>query len=534
MTQQSFSFGYRFSCASILAALCLSLAACSGAAGSDASDNAGDADPTPSAGNSGNIGNAGNANGGSAGTSNGGSGKAGASGAGSGNAGSGNGACAGDPVCASLNGLGVDTNKTPRVGPAGGELPASFNPFGGKVTALYPKQELYIGGLSLGKSANNSAIVERHADLPQDPASNVMFQAAEAWTKAALHAAVAGDFDGDGRQEIAGLYVKNGALMLHTIGNEKAAFATADVTLGQYEVSALGAAAGDFDGDGKDEIAIAIAQTAGTKLLFAEDAATLFEIDPTLTQSLPRETAGATLDYRLAAGNLDYDGAEELVLVANETLGAFQDGKGSAHYFVYDDQNSRFSGLKDGLVQGKDGAVYNALLASPAVIDVDADGVGEVVLAGLTSHEPGAPVEMILIALDDAAQQFAPLAAKHTSDDRELDSEGGGEQRYENVLVNGLDFDGDLAQDIQVNQVVFSNFSKSSAPFSKLFEINPEEFQTKQGFEFRPDNATLAVGDMNGDKHDDIVALSRDRDAVFIWGFQGVDANKKPLYGKID
>jgi len=527
MNHQSFSFGYRFSCASTLAALCLSLAACSGGAG-DANDTAVDAGQTQTTGSAG-------AGTGNAGSANGGTGNAGADNGGTGNAGADNGACAGDPVCASLNGLGVDTTKTPRVGPAGKDLPASFNPFGGKVTALYPKQELYIGGLSLGASANNSAIVERHADLPKDPANNVMFQAAEDWTKAALHAAVAGDFDGDGRQEIAGLYVKSGTLMLHTIGSEKAAFATADVTLGKYEASALSAAAGDFDGDGKDEIAIIIAQTAGTKLLFAEDANALFEINPKLSQSIPRETTAATLSYRVAAGNLDYDGAKELVLVANEVVGSFQDGKASAHYYVYDDQNAHFAPLQDGIVQGKDGSVFNALIAAPAVIDVDADGVGEVVLAGLVSHESAQPVELILIALDDPAHRFATLAVKHTLDYRDLSSDGSGEQRYENVLVNGLDFDGDLAQDIQVNQVVFSNFSKSAAPFSKLFEINAEEFQTKQGFEFRPDNSTMAVGDMNGDKHDDIVALSRDRDAVFIWGFQGLDAtSKKPLYGKVD
>ena len=61
-----------------------------------------------------------------------------------------------------------------------------------------------------------------------------MFQAADDWTQAPLHAAVAGDFDGNGRQEIAGIYVKDGSLYLHSIGDEPSKFATQDVLLGQY------------------------------------------------------------------------------------------------------------------------------------------------------------------------------------------------------------------------------------------------------------------------------------------------------------
>lgn len=40
--------------------------------------------------------------------------------------------------------------------------------------------------------------------------------------------------------------------------------------------------------------------------------------------------------------------------------------------------------------------MHNALVASPPVIDVDADGVGEVVLAGLVSHESSQPLELII------------------------------------------------------------------------------------------------------------------------------------------
>ncbi|HEY0469748.1 MAG TPA: VCBS repeat-containing protein, partial [Polyangiaceae bacterium] len=436
-------------------------------------------------------------------------------------------------MCAALNGLGVDTTKTPRVGPNGSPLPASFNPFGGKVTALYPKQELYIGGLKLAGTSKTSAIVERHADKSGEPANNVMFQAADDWTTAALHTAVAGDFDGNGRQEIIALYVEDGSIWLHSIGDENSKFATQDVLLGKYDVSALSAIAGDFDGDGKDQLAIAIAQTTGTKLLFAGDAGTLFKIDDAQTKSIARDTAGSTLSFRLAVGNFDYDPAKELVLVTNEAVGAFDAGQGSAHYFVYDDQGTKFLAQKDGYVQGKDGSLYSALVAAPAVIDVDADGVGEVLLAGLVSHDFSGPVEMILLALDDAAHQFSAIAAKHTSDYRDLSDQTSVPQ-YQSIVINGLDLDGDLAADIQVNQTVFSNFAKSKAPFSKLYEIDGQEFQGKSSFQFRADNATIAVGDFNGDKHDDIVALSSDRSKLNIWGYQSLGASKQPIFGKID
>jgi hypothetical protein len=547
MSSQSLRINHRFSCAPALASLCLALAACGGGANDAASSddtgaagrtsgNAADAGKGDNAGSADDAGADGADDSGSAGSAGGehtGKGGAASGSAGAGNPGSSKVNCGSDAVCASLNGLGVDTTKTPRVGPTGSPLPDSFNPFGGKVTALYPKQELYIGGLKLAGSSKGSAIVERHADKPGDPANNVMFQAAEEWTTAALHTAVAGDFDGNGRQEIAGIYVKDGAIWLHSIGDEKATFAVQDVQLAKFDVSAISAAAGDFDGDGKDELALAIAQTTGTKLLFLDDAGTLFKIDSALTKSIPRDTANSTLSFRLAAGNLDYDQAKELVLVTNEALGAFDAGQGTAHYFVYDDQSTKFAARKDGIVQGKDGSLYSALVAAPAVIDVDADGVGEVVLAGIVSKNFSGPVEMILVALDDAAQRFAPLAAKHTVDYRDL-SDQASVPRYMNVLVNGLDLDGDLAQDIQVNQTVFSNFAKSTAPFSKLYEIDAEEFQGKSTFEFRADNATVAVGDLNGDKHDDIIALSYDRERVMVWGFQNLNADKKPVFGKID
>jgi len=535
MTTRSQRFNRRFSCAAALASLCLSLAACSGGASDTStgaagqSATAGNANTAGSAGSADDADNAGRADDGGT-ADNGGNG---VSKAGGGNVGGASGACGNDPVCASLNALGVDTSKSPRVGPNGSELPASFNPFGGKVTALYPKQELYIGGLQLAGSAKTSAIVERHADKAGDPPNNVMFQAAEDWTLAALHTAVAGDFDGNGRQEIAGIYLKEGSLWLHSLGDEPSKFAVRDVQLGKYDVSALSAAAGDFDGDGRDELVIAIAQTTGTKLLFADDASTLFKIDGALTKSIPRDIAGSTLGFRLATGNLDYDAAKELVLVTNEAVGAFETGQGSAHYFVYDDQSTKFAAQKDGNVQGRDGALYSALVAAPAVIDVDADGVGEVVLAGIVSKDFSGPLELILVALDDAAHRFLPLATKHTSDYRDL-SEQTSAPRYENVVVNGLDLDGDLAQDIQINQTVFSNFAKSAAPFSKLYELDGQEFQGKSSFEFRADNAAMAVGDLNGDKHDDIVALSADRSKLLVWGFQGLNASKQPIFGKID
>ena len=42
-----------------------------------------------------------------------------------------------------------------------------------------------------------------------------------------------------------------------------------------------------------------------------------------------------------------------------------------------------------------------------------------------------------------------------------------------------------MAQDIQVNQTVYSSFAKSAAPFSKLFEIDGLQFQGKNNFEFQ-------------------------------------------------
>lgn len=492
---------------------------------------------TVSAGNAGEAGDAGESGsggksgkGGSGGSSAGTGGKAsaGSGGSSAGSAGSGGkytGSCDdADEVCRSLDSLGVDVKSTPRLDDRGEPLPGSYNPLGSRVRPLFPALELFVGGMRTQGATNPASLLELHddaADAGVDPQLSRDF-ANSAWTQSAAHAAVAADVDGDGIQEIVGVFSDASSLRLRVLSNPMAGDQQQEVQIAAFAAESLAMAAGDFDGDGKQELAIAAVRASETQILFVDDAATTFSVIAAQTKHIPRP-AGAATHYRLAAGNLDYDGGDELAIVKNEAVN-WNGGDANAAYFVWDDQSTGFAELASGDVAFRDGSLYRALAAGVDIVDMDWDGIGEVVLGGVTHADAYPILGHVVATLDDAVHGLTPIAVKYFLDNEASYERDDVSTRYKTVIVKGLDVDGDLRPEVLVNRHVLSNLSQktSTEAWPLRLALPLDKIQTeKNQFEFASDNAAIAVGDMNADKRDDIVFLGGFKDEVYVYGLTG-------------
>jgi hypothetical protein len=117
--------------------------------------------------------------------------------------------CDQNPVCKSLNALGVGTDETPRLDANGDPLPDTFNPLGSQRHALNPVSELFVGF----RFASESSVFELHDD-EDETRTNPLVRTYTDDLTAMLSTVVAADLDGDGAQEIAGLWFDEGELVL--------------------------------------------------------------------------------------------------------------------------------------------------------------------------------------------------------------------------------------------------------------------------------------------------------------------------------
>ncbi|HJZ60347.1 MAG TPA: FG-GAP-like repeat-containing protein [Gemmataceae bacterium] len=115
---------------------------------------------------------------------------------------------------------------------------------------------------------------------------------------------VTGDFDGDGKQDFAGLDRNNGRILAY-YGNGNGTFSGPFTTNVAAPVDIV---AGDFNGDGLTDVAVA--EGKGEVRLHLGTAGRTFTAPGTRID--PASTAGANL-FRLAAGDLNRDGRPDLI-----------------------------------------------------------------------------------------------------------------------------------------------------------------------------------------------------------------------------
>jgi hypothetical protein len=474
-------------------------------------------------------------------------------------------------VTESLAALGVNATETPRVDETGAPLPAEYSPLGSECTVAQI-DELFIVGpqLRFPDPAGGSQTLPNKAgflELTNDDTLELelsfdLLNPGQLWesdsTSAhpslgnstagaqAARAAAAGDIDGDGNDEIMIVYIAESA----AAGTQKLFLVIADAggvapsaprSLGEFPGAVdIGVAAGDFDGDGDADLALGISRSATVELRVLINENGQFAFDDRAAMTFAPGIAGAELSVELAAGNIDRDNGNELVVVLNEF--DFFNNTGQARYWVFDDARSAYATLAgDRLVSAADGQTYQALSASVALGDIDADGRDEIVFAGLTEfhNDPCVSYGHIFVALQDAADKDNPLGPLGALFIREPYIQpgtgcnpGSHSLRARKVFVNACDVDGDGIDEIQAGRRVFEDWTnagpwtqKTLADGTPLILPYDEFLKSGETNGGTISDATCAVvaGDVTGDGREDIVSFVQWRDEISVWGLVGPD-----------
>jgi len=180
-----------------------------------------------------------------------------------------------------LNAMNVDTTKTPRVDDDQDPLPTSYSPLGAS-TAINRFDEMLILGAQLASGASSKvAVVE---EVPQQDGgfrTDVLYApdpTAAPWTGSNyIRAATRADVDGDGRDELLIVYQDHSStvnpVQLVVIDDKQARFAASSPKLiSNEQAKFLEIATGDFNGDGLPDVAVALVQSNGVRILFLDNA----------------------------------------------------------------------------------------------------------------------------------------------------------------------------------------------------------------------------------------------------------------------
>ena len=453
-----------------------------------------------------------------------------------------------------LDCLGVERTNTPRIDLTGEALPTTYAPLG--ATRDYGvSREAFMIGMQLAPPVpagtpevlpNRAALLELANDdtgaagpgvLDVTPPGAIWEDDTHtdpAWNGGSgsqgARAAVAADLDGDGVDERVVVYfdyqdpANAGVLFAETIGGGSVVVGSAD---GAEDVTAV---RGDFDGDGSDEIAVGVS-TANEARVFVlrPDADGKLAAVAGSEQTFAGTLASGKLSLELASGNIDRDAGDELVLVLNELdLPALS---GASRYWVLDDEKASFEARASGAaVQVSDGGTFAAQVADVTIGDVDADGKGEIVFAGLEklNEQSCIPTRHLYLALDDAGDAPAPLGVlgQRADEIQYVPSSGCSEVTSKlltrHVFVNALDIDADGVAEIQANLRVFEDFR--GTPFEEAYAIDPVVLAGPNGFGggiLSTSSAAMEVADIDGNGRDEIVVFAQHRSEVVVWGLDG-------------
>lgn len=441
----------------------------------------------------------------------------------------------------SLAAFGVDLAPEPRVDDDQDPLPDDYSPFG-SMAAIAPLDEIALIGVPLAPATGFDGLVHL---IEQTPGADNTFETSvlgslpaedAGWADGAgeaparVRSAAALDLDGDGLEEVAVVSAVPGVgpVELRVIEDAEAGFAAGQpTTVADAAPLDVAVAAGDFDGDGRGDLLLALVFEDGVELRTLEnDGAGGF--GPGMgAVTVPRVSPDGVLDVALAAGNLDYDNPWELAVVVNERFDRMGRETGSSRVVVFDDGVRGYAELARDLPirADGDGASRTAITGSVAMGDLDGDGVDELVLGGLSSFpETGCTYEYVLLALDDAKRDLAELGDAVVERTPFGRCDGG---VLRTLQVGAFDLDGDGAREVHANGVVFDDFRAAAPftevvtlPFEAVFAGSPEE-----GFSGRVtrDDTVFATGDVTSDERQDLIVLSQSTGDLRVWGLDMID-----------
>jgi hypothetical protein len=439
-----------------------------------------------------------------------------------------------DPIAQAVEDLypSADTDRTSRVDDEDTPLPDDYSPLGTS-KALYRYVELFHAERS--STPPFSADIKKYIpETTTAPSEILSLNAPEAgWQAYTYRAAAGGDVDGDGLEETLIVYANedDGRIYLRVIDDAEENFVVYEWPISSETVLGLGIESGDFDGDGRQEPVVSLVQDTQAQLVFLfGDKSSNYNLNDSYTLIIPEGNGGGGfLSVELAAGNIDYDPAWELVVVRNVSDNLLSDSRPNlavTDYWIYDDAGTGWATLQAGPVTGQDGQVYVAKLANAAVGNIDGDSLDEIVIAGLTELvEDCDRASYISLAFDDAAHGLADLGQSYDRDTSLSSCETNGNfRRLNHVFLNTLDLDGDQVDEVQVNQLIFEDFRQASweiravipdTMFSHTFSNN--------GMRVRKDTSAVSVGDFTADGKEDILVRVPRIEGITVWGLHPTD-----------
>ncbi len=443
----------------------------------------------------------------------------------------------------SLQALGVNLASGPRLDAQGQALPEDWMPLGPAYRVNRMDELLEAGG-------DYARVYEGRFGLLKN-------LDAEPWTASYLtRATAAGDFDGDGRDE---LLVVTGdpeeisvSAHLHDDAVQGyASLASAEIASLPDDARRLAAIAGDFDGDGDAEAAVAMVRNDGAgdgiDILFLDYEAGAFQQIGRSIAIAPQAVGGFYLSF--AVGQIDADPAEELAYVVNEYFTpeptfatGYRDGK--TRYAVLDDLATDFAEIAGGDVGANvSGVLRTAKSSAVALADIDADGFDEIVLGGMTrigspDDSPGTSMGYLLYALDDPAAGFADLGGHFQPYTNPNTQDGGAAHWLEYVPVDAADLDGDTVPEIRIAHLLLSWQEGAwdpvgTLPFDQvMFPDSPVKVHVNQ------EKTLHAVGRFVAPTRDNILTFSQELDSnLRVWGMVGglpAREDMKPANGFVE
>lgn len=475
----------------------------------------------------------------------------------------------------SLDRLGVDTSQTARVDEEGEALPTDYAPLG-SASDVAQTDELFLVGLQLMDPApagtpqtldNRAAFVELSDDDTADVGLSIteLLEPGQPWEQdtssshpgangtipgaQGTRAVAAADVDRDGQEEIVIARIAPGdpndfgdvlvsILDGSATGDGAVNFAQPErVVTSIKNLRDIAIVAGDFDGDGDEEVALGVSTRDGAQVLPLKLGKNgVFTIHEQAVKSMPQKMAGSSISMEMAAGNMDLDNAAEVVVVVNEFHNDNGNRVGRARYWVFDDGLTDHAALvSEQAIQVDEGQTYTAVTASVAMGDIDGDARDEIVFGGLTSFEPSScrPVDHIYLALEDledAANPLGDMGGATYSFNYIPTGTGCNDNSHllkvNHVFINTLDIDDDGIDEVQANLRVFDNWLGAGGPWSEIYALPRDEFLRSSegqnmGGVISAATTDMVTGDVTGDGRDDVISYAQWQREITVWGLDG-------------